>query len=205
MGAFQACLLCEREVLTARHALQEDLLPVPALLFQGSLLLGGIAKAVLGPGPPGGGPTLIHPFLVSGWCGLVLTALNLLPVGSLDGGRMVQVSARTPGCMLWTAARPYRAIFICCRPQCSRCVLSGAGLPRSGILPSSSGHAGCLSCVCDESQVMMCRQRMGGRHWQQHPSSHMWAWAWASWHRRCRFPLASLSSSARESLCGTSR
>ena len=76
--------------------LQEDLLPVPALLFQGSLLLGGIAKAVLGPGATSGGPTLIHPFLVSGWCGLVVTALNLLPVGSLDGGRMVQ--ARAPPC-----------------------------------------------------------------------------------------------------------
>jgi membrane-associated protease RseP (regulator of RpoE activity) len=73
--------------------LQEDLLPVPALLFQGSFLLGGIAKAVLGPGAAGAGPTLIHPFLVSGWCGLVVTALNLLPVGSLDGGRMVQVRA----------------------------------------------------------------------------------------------------------------
>ena len=73
--------------------LQEDLLPVPALLFQGSLLLGGIAKAVLGPGATSGGPTLIHPFLVSGWCGLVVTALNLLPVGSLDGGRMVQARA----------------------------------------------------------------------------------------------------------------
>lgn len=64
---------------------------MPAQLFQGSLLLGGIAKAVLGQGAVTGGPTLIHPFLVGGWCGLVVTALNLLPVGSLDGGRMVQV------------------------------------------------------------------------------------------------------------------
>lgn len=114
----QACQLslCERGLLTARRALQEDLLPVPALLFQGSLLLGGIAKAVLGPGPPGGGPTLIHPFLVSGWCGLVVTALNLLPVGSLDGGRMVQVRARPPGCLLWTAACSCRPISDCCRP-----------------------------------------------------------------------------------------
>ena len=69
---------------------------MPALLFQGSLLLGGIAKAVLGPGATSGGPTLIHPFLVSGWCGLVVTALNLLPVGSLDGGRMVQVRRLSP-------------------------------------------------------------------------------------------------------------
>ncbi len=69
---------------------------MPALLFQGSLLLGGIAKAVLGSGATSGGPTLVHPFLVSGWCGLVVTALNLLPVGSLDGGRMVQV--HSPPC-----------------------------------------------------------------------------------------------------------
>ena len=121
MGALsQACqlLLRGREVLTAQRVLQEDLLPVPALLFQGSLLLGGIAKAVLGPGPPGGGPTLIHPFLVSGWCGLVVTALNLLPVGSLDGGRMVQVRARPPSCLLWTAACSCWAIITCCRPPC---------------------------------------------------------------------------------------
>jgi len=71
--------------------MQEDLLPVPALLFQGSLLLGGITKAVLAPSATSGAATLIHPFLISGWCGLVVTALNLLPVGSLDGGRMVQV------------------------------------------------------------------------------------------------------------------
>jgi hypothetical protein len=34
---------------------------------------------------------LIHPLSIAGWCGAITTALNLLPVGSLDGGRMVQV------------------------------------------------------------------------------------------------------------------
>ncbi len=72
--------------------LQEELLPVPASLFQGSLLLGGLARAVLGPAAAGA-PALVHPALVAGWCGLVVSALNLLPVGSLDGGRMIQVPA----------------------------------------------------------------------------------------------------------------
>ncbi len=74
---------------------QEELLPVPASLFQGSLLLGGLARAVLGPAAAGA-PTLIHPLFITGWCGLVVSALNLLPVGSLDGGRMVQVNTPSP-------------------------------------------------------------------------------------------------------------
>ena len=70
---------------------QEELLPVPGALFEGSLLLGGLARGVLGgAASSGAAPTLVHPALISGWCGLVATALNLLPVGSLDGGRIIQ-------------------------------------------------------------------------------------------------------------------
>jgi membrane-associated protease RseP (regulator of RpoE activity) len=32
----------------------------------------------------------VHPLTVIGWLGLVITALNLLPAGQLDGGRIVQ-------------------------------------------------------------------------------------------------------------------
>ena len=89
------------------------LIPVPAALLQGSLLLGGLTQAVLGSGTSaaaaagagaaaaakaaGGAAILVHPLLVAGWAGLVTTALNLLPVGRLDGGRMVQAAfGRTP-------------------------------------------------------------------------------------------------------------
>jgi membrane-associated protease RseP (regulator of RpoE activity) len=33
----------------------------------------------------------VSPLLVGGWCGLITTALNCLPVGNLDGGRTMLV------------------------------------------------------------------------------------------------------------------
>jgi membrane-associated protease RseP (regulator of RpoE activity) len=71
--------------------LQEELLAVPAQLFQGSLLLGSIAKLTLGDAIGRAGNVFVHPALIIGWCGLVTNALNCLPVGALDGGRMLQV------------------------------------------------------------------------------------------------------------------
>jgi len=68
--------------------------PVPTQLFQGSLLLGSIANAVLGESAMRNSNVLIHPLLIGGWCGLVATALNSLPVGSLDGGKMTQVRVK---------------------------------------------------------------------------------------------------------------
>ena len=70
-------------------------MPVPTQLFQGSLLLGSIANAVLGESAMNNANVLIHPVLIGGWCGLVATALNSLPVGSLDGGKMTQVALPT--------------------------------------------------------------------------------------------------------------
>ncbi|EFJ47832.1 hypothetical protein VOLCADRAFT_61017 [Volvox carteri f. nagariensis] len=72
---------------------KELLIPVPTALFQSSLLLGTVVKAVLGDQITAGTEeVLISPLVIAGWCGLVTTALNLLPVGSLDGGRMVQAA-----------------------------------------------------------------------------------------------------------------
>jgi membrane-associated protease RseP (regulator of RpoE activity) len=64
-------------------------LEIPTQFFQGSILVGSIAKIVLG-------STLhqatisIHPLVIIGWLGLVINALNLMPAGQLDGGRIVQ-------------------------------------------------------------------------------------------------------------------
>jgi len=57
--------------------------------LQASLLVEGLARLVLGAGLAE--PLVrLHPLVTVGWVGLVVTALNVLPVGCLDGGRMIQ-------------------------------------------------------------------------------------------------------------------
>ncbi|KAF1886907.1 hypothetical protein Lal_00046145 [Lupinus albus] len=60
-------------LLSSNPDVAGDLVQVPSLLFQGSLLLGLISRATLGYA-----------------CGLTIQAFNMLPVGCLDGGRAVQ-------------------------------------------------------------------------------------------------------------------
>ncbi|KAJ7971946.1 Peptidase M50 family protein [Quillaja saponaria] len=67
-----------------------DLVQVPSMLFQGSLLLGLISRATLGYAAMHAATVSIHPLVIAGWCGLITSAFNLLPVGCLDGGRAVQ-------------------------------------------------------------------------------------------------------------------
>uniref|UniRef100_A0A7S3VJN8 Peptidase M50 domain-containing protein n=1 Tax=Dunaliella tertiolecta TaxID=3047 RepID=A0A7S3VJN8_DUNTE len=73
------------------NAVNDLMVPVPTTLFQGSLLLGSITRAVLGDQALRGTTVLVSPLVIAGWCGLVTQALQLLPVGNVDGGRMVQV------------------------------------------------------------------------------------------------------------------
>jgi membrane-associated protease RseP (regulator of RpoE activity) len=66
-----------------------SLFQIPAEFFKGSVLVGTLAKVVLG-------ARLqqqivdVDPLVVIGWLGLVITAINLMPAGQLDGGRIVQ-------------------------------------------------------------------------------------------------------------------
>jgi membrane-associated protease RseP (regulator of RpoE activity) len=64
-------------------------LEIPAQFFQSSILIGSLAKVMMG-AQIHQDLVNIHPLVVIGWLGLVITALNLMPAGQLDGGRMVQ-------------------------------------------------------------------------------------------------------------------
>jgi membrane-associated protease RseP (regulator of RpoE activity) len=64
-------------------------LAIPSQFFQGSILVGTIAKIILGASIHQASIP-IHPLVIIGWLGLVINALNLMPAGQLDGGRIVQ-------------------------------------------------------------------------------------------------------------------
>ncbi len=56
--------------------------------FGSSLLLNVCSKLILGVDPSS--PNLIvHPIAFAGWIGMLVTALNLMPVGQLDGGHII--------------------------------------------------------------------------------------------------------------------
>lgn len=55
-----------------------------------SMLLAFISKLALGDSLATGHYVVLHPLAFAGWLGLMITALNLLPVGQLDGGHVAR-------------------------------------------------------------------------------------------------------------------
>jgi membrane-associated protease RseP (regulator of RpoE activity) len=62
---------------------------VPTQFFEGSILVGTLARVIMGTEIQ---KTIVEvsPLVVLGWIGLVVTAINVMPAGQLDGGRIVQ-------------------------------------------------------------------------------------------------------------------
>lgn len=66
-----------------------QLFNLQALSPKFSLLLALLAKATLGSSLTAGMALQLHPIAVAGWLGMVVTAINLMPLGPLDGGHIV--------------------------------------------------------------------------------------------------------------------
>ncbi|MEL7332210.1 MAG: site-2 protease family protein [Cyanobacteria bacterium J06560_2] len=67
-----------------------SLFQLPAGFFKGSIFVGTLSRLILGGDILQGDLVDVHPLFIIGWIGLIITAINLLPAGQLDGGRMVQ-------------------------------------------------------------------------------------------------------------------
>ncbi|MBT9312831.1 site-2 protease family protein [Leptothoe kymatousa] len=63
---------------------------LPVEFFQESVLVGALARTVLGDTLQTVDFVDVDPLVLMGWLGLVITALNVMPAGKLDGGRIVQ-------------------------------------------------------------------------------------------------------------------
>ncbi len=77
--------------LLAKYLTFGKLLPAPASLAPGTTAFGYWLRYFFTahPIPLGATDVFIHPVAFAGWAGLLVTALNLIPAGTLDGGHVV--------------------------------------------------------------------------------------------------------------------
>lgn len=78
--------------LLIKYLVHGQLLPAPADFAGQSPLVYWLRYFFTGsPIPMGGQDVFLHPLAWAGWAGLLVTALNLIPVGQLDGGHVLYV------------------------------------------------------------------------------------------------------------------
>lgn len=78
---------------------------VPAGLFRASLLLGSLAEVLLPAGFRDAATVAVDPLVVVGYTGLLVNALNMLPIGRLDGGRvaLAALGRQASGLVSWVS------------------------------------------------------------------------------------------------------
>tara|TARA_B100000686_G_C16680815_1_gene911836 strand:- start:362 stop:1231 length:870 start_codon:yes stop_codon:yes gene_type:complete len=60
------------------------------MAFGNSIILSILSKVILGADPSASDVSImLHPVAFAGWIGMLVTALNLLPIGHLDGGHVI--------------------------------------------------------------------------------------------------------------------
>jgi membrane-associated protease RseP (regulator of RpoE activity) len=105
-------------VATVWGLAHSQVIPLPPAGFAGirlgnSLLFSGL-QSWLHPGMGPGQDLMLHPVAYAGWAGLFVTALNLLPIGQLDGGHVIYgLFGRRSVYVAWTflAALAVLAVF----------------------------------------------------------------------------------------------
>jgi membrane-associated protease RseP (regulator of RpoE activity) len=78
--------------LLLKYIVHGELLPQPVTYADTGPLIYWVRYLFTGlPLPRGGLDVLLHPIAWAGWAGLLVTALNLIPAGQLDGGHVLYV------------------------------------------------------------------------------------------------------------------
>lgn len=88
--------------LAAKFIVKGELLPMPVSYGGVQPVLYWIRYLLVGqPFPFGGRDVLLHPIAWAGWAGLLVTSLNLIPAGQLDGGHVLYVLLGKNARRLW--------------------------------------------------------------------------------------------------------
>jgi membrane-associated protease RseP (regulator of RpoE activity) len=78
-------------LLNSEVTMTKALVEEPDFFFGSSIIFWGMTKIALGVDPIATDVTFtyLHPLVIAGWLGMLFTALNLLPMGQLDGGHVI--------------------------------------------------------------------------------------------------------------------